>query len=127
MKVLKRTREPRRLYLKGKRGRGTALDEKNPIFGMIQHNGSLVLRVVANVKQNTIKPIIETYGEKETQVYTDEYNIYARLEEWGYKHKVVPHGKGEYVWDEDPRRISRSPWQYPRRTLVFTQKLVEST
>ena len=34
-------------------------------------------------------------------IYTDEYNIYGRLEEWGYEHQVVCHSKGEYARDED--------------------------
>ena len=34
-------------------------------------------------------------------VYTDEYDIYARLEEWGYGHKTVCHARGEYARDED--------------------------
>ena len=32
---------------------------------------------------------------------TGEYNIYARLQEWGYTHKSVNHGRGEYAQDED--------------------------
>lgn len=34
-------------------------------------------------------------------MYTDEYNIYSRLEAWGYAHKTVNHGSGEYARDED--------------------------
>jgi transposase len=36
-----------------------------------------------------------------TQVYTDEYDIDARLREWGYEHSTVCHGRGEYARDED--------------------------
>lgn len=32
---------------------------------------------------------------------TGEYNIYARLQEWGHTHKSVSHGRGEYARDED--------------------------
>ena len=31
----------------------------------------------------------------------DEYTIYARITEWGYGHKTVNHGQGEYARDED--------------------------
>src|SRR4051812_36838624 len=34
-------------------------------------------------------------------VHTDEYDVYARLEAWGYRHKTVCHGRGEYARDED--------------------------
>jgi hypothetical protein len=39
-----------------------------------------------------------------TLVYTDEYSIYARLYAWGYDHKSVHHGRGEYAYDEDGDR-----------------------
>ena len=71
------------------------------MFGMIERGGRVVLRVLANVQQKTIKPLIKKFVRPGTQVYTDEYNIYARLPEWGYGHKTVCHGAGEYARDED--------------------------
>jgi len=57
--------------------------------------------MLANVKQVTIRPIIESVIAPGTVVHTDEYDIYSRLEEWGYHHKTVNHGKGEFARDED--------------------------
>lgn len=99
--VKKRGREGRRRRLKGKRGRGTAENDKPPIFGMVQRNGQMVIRMLDNVRQTTIQPLIEATVAKGTMIYTDEYNIYARLEQWGYKHKTVNHSQGEYARDED--------------------------
>ena len=36
-----------------------------------------------------------------TCIYTDEYDIYGRLEQWGYAHASVCHSRGEYARDED--------------------------
>jgi transposase-like protein len=68
---------------------------------MIQRGGQVVLRVLDNVRQVTIQPIIETFIKKGTLVNTDEYDIYGRLPEWGYEHKTVCHSHGEYARDED--------------------------
>jgi len=57
--------------------------------------------MLANVKQATIKPIILETVLPSSRVYTDEYAIYNRLPEWGYKHKAVNHGSGEYARDDD--------------------------
>ena len=46
---------------------------------MIQRNGQVVLRMLPDVKQKTIKPIIDAVVAKGTMIYTDEYDIYARL------------------------------------------------
>ena len=104
--VVKAGRKPRRRRLKGKRGRGTSADEKNPVFGMVQRGGLVSLKVLPNVQQITIQPIIESVVEKRATFYTDEYNraafrIYNKLTSWGYEHKTVNHGEGEYARDED--------------------------
>src|SRR3954468_3984256 len=83
------------------RSRGTLEKEKPPILGLIQRDGQVVLRMLPNVKQKTIKPIITTVVVKGTMIYTDEYSIYARLPVWGYRHKTVCHSRGEYARDED--------------------------
>src|SRR5688500_1383970 len=57
--------------------------------------------MLENVQQKTIKPLIEAGIVPGAPVYTDEYDIYARLEEWGYGHKSVCHCSGEYARDED--------------------------
>ena len=68
---------------------------------MIERGGCLVIRMLENVKQTTIKPIIETTVGKGSLIYSDEYDIYARLEQWGYAHQTVCHSAGEYARDED--------------------------
>ena len=57
--------------------------------------------MLPDVKQKTIKPIIDAVVAKGTMIYTDEYDIYARLPVWGYQHKTVCHSRGEYARDED--------------------------
>jgi len=74
--------------LKGARGRGTLEKEKPPILGMLQRGGEVVIRMLGNVQQQTIKPLILATVAPGTMVYTDEYGIYARLPEWGYGHKT---------------------------------------
>jgi len=71
------------------------------VFGMIERGGQVIIRMLENVQQKTIKPLINAGISSGALVYTDEYDIYARLEEWGYEHKSVCHGDGEYARDED--------------------------
>lgn len=99
--VKKKGRKGRRRRLKSARGRSTLEKEKPPVFGMIQRSGDVVLTVVPNVQQKTIAPIIKSGVARGTMVYTDEYDIYSRLTEWGFKHSSVNHGSGEYARDDD--------------------------
>jgi transposase-like protein len=75
--------------------------EKPPIFGMIQRTGEVVIRMLADVKQVTIGPLIKKTIANGAIVYTDEYDIYSRLDGWGYGHRTVCHAKGEYARDDD--------------------------
>lgn len=100
-KVRQGGRIGRQRRLKGKRGRGTAANDKPPIFGMIQRGGQAVLHLLDNVQQVTISPIIETTIEPGSCVYTDEYRIYAYLADCGYQHETVNHSECEYARDDD--------------------------
>ena len=91
----------RRRRLARRAGRGTLEKDKPPILGLIQRGGQVVLHVLANVQQRTIKPVITAVVTPGTLVHTDEYAIYARLPAWGYGHKTVCHGRGEYARDKD--------------------------
>ena len=88
-KVKLANRPPRKRRLKGARGRGTLVNEKPPVFGMSQRSGEVVMRMLENVKQTTIEPLILKTVSQGTQIYTDEYVIYSRLEDWGFQHKTV--------------------------------------
>jgi transposase-like protein len=100
-KVKQAKRPACRRRLKGARGRGTRANEKPPIFGMIQRSGEVVIKMLENVKQDTIKPLILKTVSQGTQIYTDEYAIYSRLQDWGFSHNTVNYSAGEYARDED--------------------------
>ena len=68
---------------------------------MIQRGGEVVIRMLENVQQQSIFPLIQTTIAPGTLVHTDEYDIYNRLRAWGYAHKTVCHSHGEYARDED--------------------------
>jgi transposase len=57
--------------------------------------------MLANVRQRTIRPVIEATVAKGALVHTDEYDVYARLDDRGYGHKTVCHARGGYARDED--------------------------
>jgi transposase len=87
--------------LKGKRGRGTSADEKNPVFGMVERGGKCHLRVLDNVQQKTIQPVLEECVSKGSELHTDEYVIYDKVTKWGFQHQTVEHAIGEYAQDKD--------------------------
>jgi len=68
---------------------------------MMQRGGQVVINLLENVKQKTIEPLVKETIALGTLVYTDVYSIYAHLRTWGYDHKSVNHGRGEFARDDD--------------------------
>ena len=62
---------------------------------MIERGGAVVIRMLENVQQVTIKPLIHATIAPDTLVYTDAYDIYSRLEAWGDDHESGCHSAGE--------------------------------
>jgi transposase len=91
----------RRRGLKGVPGRSTLEKDKPPIFGLVQRGGAVVLHLLADVQQATLKPLILAGVALGSLINTDEDAIYGRLLESGFGHKTVHHGRGEYARDEE--------------------------
>ena len=59
------------------------------------------MRMLADVRRTTIRPVIEAAVAKGARIHTDECASYARLPAWGCRHVTVCHAHGEYARDED--------------------------
>ena len=68
---------------------------------MMQRGGDVAMTMLAKVQQATIAPFIKATITLGACIFIDEYDIYARLQEWGYTHKTVCHSTGEYARDDD--------------------------
>lgn len=93
---------------------------------MIQRGGQVAIQMLENVQQVTIKPLIQSTIAPGTLIYTDEYAIYDRLEQWGYSRKSVCHGAGEYARDEDGDGFYEVHVEHHGRFLVAAAFLVTS-
>lgn len=65
---------------------GRSAKAKTAVFGMVERGGNLIAQTVDNAQTKTIMPIVDANIEKETEVYTDEFNAYNPLSAMGYKH-----------------------------------------
>jgi transposase len=85
----------RRRGFKGKlkRGRGT---QKQPVFGLLKHNGRVYTEIVPNCKKVVRQRIIRGKIDKSAAIYSDGWRGYDGLVDFGYdKHYRVNHGKNE--------------------------------
>ena len=81
---------------KVKNERGGTMHTQQPVFGMRQRGGNVVVQVVENRNKETLLPIIHSTIEPNATVITDEYTAYKDLS-LTYDHSRVNHGAKEYV------------------------------
>ncbi len=80
---------------RGKRGRGS--ENKTAVFGMVERNGDVRSMPVQRVNGKTLKAIIRNNVSKKAVVMSDEWGAYRGLDKEYEAHKVINHGKKEYV------------------------------
>lgn len=106
-----------------KYSQGRSYKDKTPVFGMIERGGRLRAYVVKDVKGNTIKAKIFENVESGTTIHSDEWWAYHGLGRY-YPHKVVQHGKGEYVKDNSHCNTMEGAWAILKRSIMGTHHWV---
>ncbi len=79
----------------GPRGRGA--HNKTIVFAMAERGGSIVSKVIENVRKHTLQPIICDTVKEGSTINTDELKSYVGLNKEGYIHRRVNHSMGQYV------------------------------
>lgn len=83
-------------YRPGKRGRGAG--GKTIVMGLKERGGRLQAEVIQNIKTVTLKDVVNRNVERGAIVSSDELMSYNLLENDGYTHGTVQHGKKEYAY-----------------------------
>ena len=79
----------------GKVGRGA--ENKSIVFGIINRKGKLACKKIADVKSNTLIPLIKENAVPHAIIYTDEFPSYQKLSKLGYRHGFIRHLDKTYV------------------------------
>jgi transposase-like protein len=87
---------------KSKRLDKTGMQSKSPMVGLLQRDGTMVVKVLDKGTANgiTIKPIIRENVSKDATIYTDGFGAYKDLNLEFAQHRIVDHSGGEYVIDK---------------------------
>lgn len=82
-------------HIVGTQGRSTKT--KTPVIGMVERGGNIKAFKVRDMSGNTVDVIISKNVMPGSEVMTDEYKGYDRLDAGLYVHSRVNHGVKEYV------------------------------
>lgn len=117
---------------KGKRGRGAK--GKTPVFGMLERNGKVIVKVVPDVSSYTLRKIIKERINKGSRVYTDKFKSYNSLIINGYDHikidkeKKFANGKRhinsiESFWAYAKERLAKYHGINPKKLYLYMKEL----
>lgn len=70
---------------------------KKPVVALVERDGRVASRHVANVTQKELRPLVMTKVERASYLMTDESPVYYRMGREFAAHASVNHSKGEYV------------------------------
>lgn len=104
-----------------KRGRGS--ENKTPIFGVVEREGSVMAKAVPNVKASTVMPLLRQNVQLGTKLMTDEFGIYNKAGE-SFDHQRINHGRKEYVRGEVYTNTIEGFWSQLKRSIHGTYHFV---
>jgi transposase-like protein len=107
---------PKKNQHANKRIAGTHKD-KQPVSGIVERKGRVITRVVSDVKEKTLMPIIAERVLPKSVVYTDSYTSYDKVHRMGenYRHERVNHSSGIYVMGHVHTQTFEGFWSLLKR------------
>jgi transposase len=93
--------------------------DKQPIFGIVEREGRVTTKVVADVKEKTLFPIIAERVLPASIVYTDSYTSYDNVHRMSneYKHEWINHTAGIYVMGDIHTQSIEGFWSLLKRGI----------
>ncbi len=107
---------------KGIRGRGAK--SKVPVVGLVERKGKLRAKAVIDTTRYTITPIVKQNVEIGTDLMTDDYNVYGRMNKEGYNHKTINHSRGYYAQGNVHTNTIEGAWSQLKRSISGTYHAV---
>jgi len=98
-------------------GQGRGGSDKQPVFGVIQRDGSVKANKVDNVKKYTLQKEIKKNVKRQSVVMTDEWLSYRGLSA-DYTHNTVNHGAGTYVIGDIHTNTIENFWSLFKRGFI---------
>ena len=93
--------------------------DKQPVFGMVERGGRVVARVVPDVKEKTILPIMAERILPKSTVFSDCYTSYDNVGDMsqGYEHQRINHSAKIYVMGDVHTNTIEGFWSLLKRGI----------
>ena len=96
---------------------GRSFKDKTPVFGLLQRGGQLYAKVIKNTSGRSIKPLIHDHVQHRSVLMSDEWLAYRGLGGF-YDHRVIDHGKQQYVDGANYTNTLEGAWSWLKRMII---------
>ena len=100
-----------------KNSQGRSFKDKVPVMGMLQRGGKVVCMVVRNTSYKSLTVPILRNVKRTATIYSDEWQGYKTIHKL-YKHYIVDHGHGQYVYGNAYTNNIEGFWSILKRGLT---------
>lgn len=90
------------------------------VFGIVQRGGAVRVWHIESASLKRVLPLIKNNVKAGSLIHTDGWLAYKKLPMWGYPHKVVDHGKKQWVDEWDPSNYTQNienVWSHFKRGI----------
>jgi len=106
---------------RGKRVGVTGGAAKTAVVGAISRKGNVTCQIIERLDENTLAKFVErTVDQRVKLLATDEWPGYNQMSDYGYRHNVVVHARGEYVRGVCHTNTIEGFWSLLKRGVLGT-------
>jgi transposase-like protein len=103
-----------------RRGRPGAESHKTPVFGVVQRDGEVRMRMMERLTSDRLTEVLAENADRTCRLITDDYLAYRRVGQAFDSHEVVKHSAGEYVRGDVHSNTIEGVWSLIRRGVMGT-------
>lgn len=104
------------------RGRGVV--SKVPVVGMISRKGQVRTEIVECADTGTLLNLIKDNIKLGSEIMTDDFRAYSKINRIGYTHKLINHSKEKYVKGDIYTNTIEGFWSQIKRSIDGTYHAV---
>ncbi len=99
---------------------GRSTGNKTIVLGMVERKGEIRAGVIEDVGRLTLRNVIKDRVITGSEIITDNYTSYHKIEKLGYKHKIINHSKDKFVKGDIHTNTIENFWSQMKRSMDGT-------
>ncbi len=107
-------------YIGGQRRSSVRMENKSAVIGMVKRGGDVKAFKISNRQTHIMMSSVRKNVRKGSSIMTDEFDVYKKLGNLGYKRQSIKHSLREYVRNDVHTNTIEGFWGQLKRSISGT-------